>query len=418
MKKVKYVLVIAFILLIVNKINAQTTWSTTGNTGTSAVTNFLGTKDNIDLIFRRNNIKCGSTGLRNTIFGSRQLIGTNEQYSTPVEPTNNTRNSYFGSMAGLNNTDGNYNTLIGYISGMNIKSSGNTFVGCHTGQDASTGDNNLLLGNYSGAGLTTGSYNVFIGKVTSPVANTNKNIIIADGEGNQRINILDNGNMGVGTASPTERLEVNGNAKAIAFISISDKKFKKNIKSLENSLETIEALNGKSYQWNIEEFKEKKFDSRNHSGFIAQDLEKVLPHLVYTTENQEKAVNYIELIPYLVEAIKEQQLQINELKSQLSENFKSKNQDLIELENTKIINVSPNPSNNIISISLSIDKNIKSASLQVNDLNGKLLSNLNIKERDTNITKSLQKDNFGQGTYIVTLIINGKSIDTKKIIFN
>ena len=46
------------------------------------------------------------------------------------------------------------------------------------------------------------------------------------------------------------------------------------------------------------------------------------------------------------------------------------------------------------------------------------MSSLNIKERANDITKSLQKDNFGSGTYIISLFVNGKSLDTKKIIFN
>lgn len=214
------------------------------------------------------------------------------------------------------------------------------------------------------------------------------------------------------------KFHVNGNMRTTGVWQTSDKKFKKDIKPIENALKSIEAIDGKTYSWDREKNKEMNFDAGGHSGFIAQELEKVLPHLVITGGNGDKAVNYMELLPYLVEAIKEQQAQINELKAQASNSFKTQNGELLTLENTKIISVSPNPSNDVILVSMNIEKVVQNAKLLVHDINGLVLSTLNINERDTNITKTLQKDNFGKGIYIVSLVINGKSIDTKKIIFN
>lgn len=249
--------------------------------------------------------------------------------------------------------------------------------------------------------------------------------------------IFDNGtNVGIGTtgvfnysyntgdflalapASGTAKLKVNGVAWTTGYYASSDQKFKKDIKPIENALEKVQQIEGKTYAWNTESNKEMNFDNGGHSGFIAQELEKVLPHLVATDEKGNKAVNYIELMPYLVEAIKDQQTQINDLKSQMAENFKTQNQDLIELTNTKIINVSPNPSSDMITVSFNVEKSVELAKLQVHDLNGNVISSLNINDRDNNITRTLQKDNFGKGIYVVSLVINGKSIDTKKIVFN
>lgn len=228
-------------------------------------------------------------------------------------------------------------------------------------------------------------------------------------------------NFQLGTTLPPSsgnfKLNVDGVVRSLAYYAFSDKKFKKDIKPIENALETIEKIDGKTYLWDREKNKDKNFDDGGHSGFLAQELEKVLPHLVATSENGEKAVNYIELMPYLVEAIKEQQAQINDLRNQIAENFKVQNQDLINLINTKIISISPNPSKDIITISFNIEKSVQSAKLQVNDLNGNLISVLSIGDRENNISRTLQKDNFGKGIYIVSLIINGKSIDTKKIVF-
>ena len=219
-------------------------------------------------------------------------------------------------------------------------------------------------------------------------------------------------------ASGTAKLRVNGVAWTTGYYASSDKKFKKDIKPIENALEKVQQIEGKTYAWNTESNKDMNFDNGGHSGFIAQELEKVLPHLVATDEKGNKAVNYIELMPYLIEAIKDQQTQINDLKSQITENFKAQNQDLIELTNTKIISVSPNPSSDLISVSFNVEKSVESAKLQVHDLNGNIISSLNISDRENNITRTLQKDNFGKGIYVVSLVINGKSIDTKKIVFN
>ena len=221
------------------------------------------------------------------------------------------------------------------------------------------------------------------------------------------------------------KLDVNGITRSIAYFAISDSKFKKDIKPIENAMQAIEAIDGKTYLWNREANKDMNFDNANHSGFIAQEIEKVLPHLVATSQNGEKAVNYIELIPYLVEAIKEQQVHIKEqqiqiidLQTQISTNFKFQNRDLLKYNNTKIISVSPNPSKDIITISLTIEKSVLAASLQVFDVEGKMLDSLTINERDNNITKSILKENFEKGVYIVSLNINGEIIDSKKIIFN
>lgn len=214
------------------------------------------------------------------------------------------------------------------------------------------------------------------------------------------------------------RLDVNGVTRSVAYFASSDSKFKKNVKPIKNALSQIQLLEGKTYNWKKEEFKEMDFNDQVQIGLIAQEVEKVFPSLVAKSIKGDYSINYIGLIPVLIEALKEQQTQIDELKAQVNDNFKTQNNDLLKLENTKIISVSPNPSNDVIAVSLNIEKSVQSAKLLVHDINGTVLSSLNINERDTNITKTLQKDNFGKGIYIVSLVVNGKSIDTKKIVFN
>ena len=56
-----------------------------------------------------------------------------------------------------------------------------------------------------------------------------------------------------------------------------------------------------------------------HYGLIAQEVEKVLPQVVKTDENGEKAIAYTEIIPILIESIKKQQQMITELQTKIDQ---------------------------------------------------------------------------------------------------
>ena len=91
----------------------------------------------------------------------------------------------------------------------------------------------------------------------------------------------------------------------------SDEKLKKDIKPVSNSLTRLGALNGYNYTWIS-----KEVDDRLQTGMMAQEVEKVFPELISKNQKGESAVNYIGLIPHLVEAIKELQQEIAKLKAE------------------------------------------------------------------------------------------------------
>ncbi|MBT4791597.1 MAG: hypothetical protein HON90_08505, partial [Halobacteriovoraceae bacterium] len=92
----------------------------------------------------------------------------------------------------------------------------------------------------------------------------------------------------------------------------SDKRLKKNIKKLDSSLAKIIRLEGVEYFW-----KDRKKSKRKQIGLIAQELLKVFPELVEKSPGDKYySVNYIGLIAPLIEATKEQQEQIEELKQE------------------------------------------------------------------------------------------------------
>jgi hypothetical protein len=98
----------------------------------------------------------------------------------------------------------------------------------------------------------------------------------------------------------------------IAFAS-SDKYLKDNIIPISNPIEKLLQIGGYTFEWN------KKQDTYNGQdvGVIAQEIEKVLPEIVEERENGYKAVKYEKIVPLLIEAIKDQQKQIDNLKNQL-----------------------------------------------------------------------------------------------------
>jgi len=95
---------------------------------------------------------------------------------------------------------------------------------------------------------------------------------------------------------------------------------------LPNALEAILGLRGVSYSWDKEKWADKSFADGQQIGFIAQEIEKIFPSLVTTDSDGYKSVNYIGVVPVLVEAVKVQNKKIEQLEKQAAEmeNLKAK----------------------------------------------------------------------------------------------
>ena len=93
----------------------------------------------------------------------------------------------------------------------------------------------------------------------------------------------------------------------------SDKKLKTNVKDIDYGLDTVMKLKPKQYDW--------KKDDRHDIGFIAQEVEEVIPEIVKDNEwfdDKVKTMDYEKLTAVLIKAVQEQQEQINELKEKLN----------------------------------------------------------------------------------------------------
>jgi hypothetical protein len=154
---------------------------------------------------------------------------------------------------------------------------------------------------------------------SSIIFNADSSISIRTGGNNSRIKIDNDGKIGMGTNFPSEKLHVIGNILASGTITPSDIRYKKDIELIDHPLEKIEEIRGVTYKMKADEFPENGFTDETQAGVIAQEVEAVLPQVVVTDQNGYKAVDYSKIVPLLIEGIKAQQKQIEEVKKENAE---------------------------------------------------------------------------------------------------
>jgi len=123
--------------------------------------------------------------------------------------------------------------------------------------------------------------------------------------------------LGVGVSASTTDGRGDFSNDVVAF-STSDERLKENIKPLDSALDKVLKISGVEFDWKELTKEEKKTIHGNEGhdvGVIAQEIEQVLPEVVTTRDSGYKAVKYEKIVPLLIQAIKEQQQQIEELKN-------------------------------------------------------------------------------------------------------
>ncbi|MDH3650396.1 MAG: tail fiber domain-containing protein, partial [Saprospiraceae bacterium] len=140
----------------------------------------------------------------------------------------------------------------------------------------------------------------------------------------ERMRIEGQGNVGI-DCDPAVKFQVGDSgdgstAEANAWNTFSDRRYKNDIRSIENANQLISQLNGRRFSW--------KKSGQNDLGFIAQEVEQVLPEIVHTNENGLKSLDYAKITPVLVEAIKEQWETIDEQQQMINKQSK----DIAELK--------------------------------------------------------------------------------------
>ena len=257
------------------------------------------------------------------------------------------------------------------------------------------------------------------------------------------------GAVGVGQI-PTHQseicLDVNGKIYSYGVDITSDERLKTEIKPLTDKLDKLYQLNGKSYKKHeveeevtlsdikdekgdvikkYEKTKNKRPSEKAEFGFLAQELMEVYPELVSKDTLGYYYVNYIGLIPVLVEALKEQKTEIEALKSGNNGNNSGPKKvgatattgitETDALTYPVLDQNTPNPFNMSTTIGYYLPTSIVNAAVYVYDMNGNQLKSYPVSERGRN-SIVVKGSEFNAGMYLYALIADGKIIDTKRMI--
>lgn len=189
------------------------------------------------------------------------------------------------------------------------------FISFHSG--ASFGDWNMLT--------NSGDKSIIFSNDLDPSVDDNTGLLIAPWTGtvnptggSKGMKIMENGYVSINLPNPLYTLHVNGTTACSGNIWTSDARFKQHVRPLEmNCLDLIAKLNPVTYTW--KEVKDRGMEG-TQIGFIAQELETILPGTVVTADDAEKTkgVKYIELIPIYAKAIQELQQQMEDLRREVA----------------------------------------------------------------------------------------------------
>jgi hypothetical protein len=136
----------------------------------------------------------------------------------------------------------------------------------------------------------------------------------------------------------TARIKGNGDLRVVGDVYArgvkltSDGRYKRNVRTLDNALDTVLGLRGVAFDWDRTAWPARRFPDGQQIGFIAQEVEKVLPQVVGTDANGYKSVAYQNVVPVLVEGMKEQERQLETLKAENERKLAEKDAQIASLE--------------------------------------------------------------------------------------
>jgi hypothetical protein len=290
-----------------------------------------------------------------------------------------------------------------------------------------------------------------------------------------RLTVTNTGNVGINNTNPQYTLDVNGIIRGNNVVP-SDERLKENIQNVTASLNSLKKLHGVTYRLRRDGIStltassktksaipdtdgfhanppvaDSLLYSRNHIGLLAQEVRKIFPDLVYEDKNGILSVDYISLIPVLIESVKElnsnrtadstnvqKELQttkkqllalnseLSKLKARLNQccpNSTLKNaqadasiDNTLNEQNVNALNQNaPNPFSQKTEISYYVIQSAQKATINVYDLQGVQKKSYPITTRG-NGSLTINGYEFRAGMYLYSLIVDGREIDTKKMI--
>lgn len=266
--------------------------------------------------------RVNTTGLNNSFFG----------YAAGVSNTTGSTNSFFGTGSGASNTVGSNNTFLGYQAGYgNTDGLYNTYAGYEAGQMTTTGNANTFYGYQAGKANTVGDANTVIGWNANTsgivshataigaeaVVSTSNTIVLgrnfANPSGSLGDDVVVYGFLRA-TLSPTGgSIDVCQNAATFNLSSCSSSlRYKSNVESYDRGLEVVRRLRPIAFKWNS--------GGALDIGFAAEEVASVEPALATQNAKGEiEGVKYKQITTVLVNAVKQQQAEIDSLREQLTE---------------------------------------------------------------------------------------------------
>lgn len=215
---------------------------------------------------------------------------------------------------------------------------------------------------------------------------------------------------------------------------LSDLKAKTNVKPLKSSLDVMMRLQPVSYQWkqraNVATQAVKGGDelaSVSDSplygpcgetglqyGFIAQEVEKVLPDVVTTGDDGSKLIDYTAIIPLLVQSVQELQATVEAQAATIDRLQATLPAEKLQASgNNKILGCTPNPTSGIMTVSLQLESGVKSASIAVTSLAGNREKTVAVADGAESVELDLSA--LSSGIHIASLYVNGRFVDSVRI---
>jgi hypothetical protein len=300
----------------------------TGNTASGYNSLFNNIDGNYNTATGSQSLNSNTSGSYNSAYGDQCLISNRT----------GTQNSAFGEGGLYVNTTGSYNVAVG-----------------NGALEFNNGDYNSAFGVLSGFSNRTGTYNTYLGQaadgddgLTNATAVGAHAYVTASNSlvlGNTAVNV------GIGVSAPAYKLDVNGDVNTNGTyyqngsVFTSDQQFKTNVDSITGALAIIHQLKPRTFLFDTANIYGLKFNDKKQYGFIAQDVEHVLPDLVSSTTKRAvydtsgtlitpavtyKTLNYNAFIAILMKGVQEQQKKVDSLSTGLAaQKAKTNQQDSI-----------------------------------------------------------------------------------------
>ncbi|MDL2221272.1 tail fiber domain-containing protein [Parabacteroides sp. OttesenSCG-928-N08] len=227
----------------------------------------------------------------------------------------------------------------------------------------------------------------------------------------------------LGGSSKTMMITGDGKLRAPAYYNYSDSILKSDIRSMESVSDKLFRLQGISYIPKSD-VKAQKVNAKRAYGFVAQEVEKVYPDLVHEDGDGIKAVSYVEMIPLLLEALKEKSALIDQLSDRVAQleqeatavSFRSETTgtQASHLQQAVLFQNDPNPFTHTTQIRYALPVNAASATIYIYNMQGVQIEEYPLQKQSEYLNISAGK--LQPAMYLYALVVDGEIIDTKKMI--